>query len=541
MSYQVLYRRYRSQTFGDLVGQGHVVRTLQNAIQQEKIGHAYLFTGPRGTGKTSTARLLAKALNCEKGPAIEPCNVCHACVSITDGASMDVVEMDAASESGVEDVRENIVQAKEYKPAYCRFKVFIIDEVHDLSAKAFDALLKTIEEPPPHAIFILATTEYAKVPPTIRARCQKFEFHRGSLHDLTYRLSTVAQLEGIDVDVAALAAIARMADGGYRDALNLLEQAMLTADGRITLAHVYEQLGLVSDELVDDILLALSEEDVPKLLGRLDDVHRSGRDPRALVEAMTIRLSDLTRSAFGVEIGADTNATLEAALHDLARRLGPERIVRYRAQMAETLRDIREVSLPRLWLEAQLVQMARGPAVAVPTPIAAPIGTSAPRVPEPRPSASSVPAAAPVDTRPRTAGPAPSGPDLEGEPGPEFERVASVWRRAIVKLMEPKAWQSRLALARVLHVGGNRIRIEFSKRVDRDWVMDSPPRQKHVVSTLQSVAPDFALIVEYGVSAARETPSLVEALHEAAVELPLEGDPLEQAAKKVFGEPYETP
>ncbi|MBL8064894.1 MAG: DNA polymerase III subunit gamma/tau, partial [Chthonomonadaceae bacterium] len=237
MSHLALYRRYRSQTFGDLMGQGHVTKTLQNALSQGRIAHSYLFTGPRGTGKTSTARLLAKALNCENGPLPEPCNECQACREITAGNCMDVVEMDAASESGIDDVRESIVEAVDYQPTYCRYRVFIIDEVHDLSAKAFDALLKTIEEPPAHVVFVLATTEYSKVPPTIRSRCQRYEFHRGTIQDLVSRLTYVVEQEKADVDPVALTAIARMSDGGYRDALSLLELVLLTADGRVTIEN----------------------------------------------------------------------------------------------------------------------------------------------------------------------------------------------------------------------------------------------------------------------------------------------------------------
>jgi len=286
VSYLALYRKYRSQTFGDLVGQEQVVRTLQNGIVQGKVAHAFLFTGPRGTGKTSTARLLAKTLNCESGPNAEPCNECPTCRAITEGSCLDVIEMDAASQSGVDEVREKIVNVTEYRPAFCRYKIFIIDEVHDLSSKAFDALLKTIEEPPPHIVFILATTEYNKVPPTIRARCQRYEFHRASLANLIQRLEFVSQSEGVQAEGAALGAIARLADGGYRDALTLLEQAMIVGEGKITLQQVYDQLGLVGEEAVDEILFAVKENDPAKLMALFDEVYRLGRDPSAILDSL---------------------------------------------------------------------------------------------------------------------------------------------------------------------------------------------------------------------------------------------------------------
>ncbi|RYG69307.1 DNA polymerase III subunit gamma/tau, partial [bacterium] len=296
MAYLSLYRKYRSQTFEDLIGQEHVVRTLQNAIRSGRIAQAYLFTGPRGTGKTSSARLLAKCLNCQSfdGPTPTPCNHCEMCVSITGGNALDVLEMDAASESGVDEVRQNIIDSAGIGPMIARYKVYIIDEVHDLSLKAFDALLKTIEEPPAHLVFILATTEAQRVPPTIRSRCQKFEFHRATMKNLTDRLGFVAEGEGVHVDPPALTAIARMADGGFRDALTLLEQAVLVGDGHVTLESVYDQLGLVSEEATDALLDAMRRADIPALMEGLEEIARQGRDPRAIVESMLHRLADLT-------------------------------------------------------------------------------------------------------------------------------------------------------------------------------------------------------------------------------------------------------
>ena len=349
MPYQSLYRKYRSQSFDDLIGQDHVVRTLQSAISRGRIAHAYLFTGPRGTGKTSSARLLAKALNCVHGPTPSPDNTCEICRDITAGTCIDVVEIDAASESGVGDIRETIIETVEYKPVVARFKIFIIDEVHDLSPKAFDALLKTIEEPPDHIVFILATTEFHKVPTTVRSRCQKYDFHRATMADLTGRLRHVAQGEGVVVEPEALAALARMADGGYRDALTLLEQAILTSeDGTVTLAQVYDQLGLVNEETVDAILMATKEGDVPAIMAQLSEVARLGRDPSALLESMMHRLADLTRASYGVSLGPD-DASREASLHETAVRIGRDTVVRLRGAVAGLHDAIpRHLASPRL-------------------------------------------------------------------------------------------------------------------------------------------------------------------------------------------------
>ena len=532
MSYLSLYRKYRSQTFGDLVGQDHVVKTLQNAVTSGRIAHAYLFTGPRGTGKTSSARLLAKALNAEDGPTPTPSDDDPICKLIAEGNCVDVVELDAASEAGVENIREAIVDVVEYRPMMCRYKIFIIDEVHDLSGKAFDALLKTIEEPPPHIIFILATTEYNKVPPTIRSRCQKFEFHRASLQDLVKRLNYVAEQEGIKIEPAAVTAIARMADGGYRDALTLLEQAMVTAEGTITLDHVNDQLGLIAEEVVDSLLLALREGEVPKIIDVLNEVARMGRDPRSVLESMLHRLGDLTRVAYGVDVGASGDATQEASLHETATRLGREKLLYFRSALSEAHKVIRDITLPRLWLESELIRLATEPQAAVaavkPVVETAPIKAVTVAKEEPKKTNGQPVVEAPKPPEPKPPEPEPEPVPVTGDP--EMDRVNKLWREVFDYLSGiSKTMGNKLADARVGTVANQRVYIEFSRQLDYEWVAESPKRMGAVVEALKErLGLDWE--VELGVGK-REA-----ALNEPqAVELPLEGQKLVDAVREIFG------
>lgn len=536
MAHLSLYRKYRSQTFGDLIGQDHVVRTIQNSIKSGRVGHAYLFTGPRGTGKTSTARLLAKALCCESGPTPEPDNTCDICISITAGNCMDVYEMDAASESGVDQVRETIVDVAEYRPTIARYKVFIIDEVHDLSGKAFDALLKTIEEPPPHVVFILATTEYNKVPPTIRSRCQKFEFHRGTVADLSSRLEYVVSKEGLEAEPAALAAIARMADGGYRDALTLLEQAMVTVDGPITLAHVYEQLGLIPEELVDGMLTAVKESDPKKIMQLMEEAWRMGRDPRSVLESMEYRLGDLTRAAYGVDLGT-TDATREASLHETAAKLGKDALLGMRSAIAEAHKAIRDVSLPRLWLEAELIRIGR----TLGAPAAAPVQQAAPParavaetkpVPEPKAAAPKPEPKAAVKPETRTNGEAAAAKEPAPQtPAAPAQKSTDVWtnvRESLGSISKTMAMKLNGTSSRT---EGNVLIVEFEREFEHDWVVDNPKRQAAILEQVRAHAGE-QWTIKYLVSAKGEVSARSE-----AVELSMEGDRLEQAAKNVFGAP----
>ncbi|NLK51426.1 MAG: DNA polymerase III subunit gamma/tau [Syntrophomonadaceae bacterium] len=265
MSYVALYREWRPQNFQNVVGQTHVTRTLLNALQQGRISHAYLFCGPRGTGKTSVAKILAKAVNCSEAQEGEPCNQCVSCRAIVEGSSLDVLEIDAASNRGIDEIRE-LRERVQYAPSGGRFRVYIIDEVHMLTTEAFNALLKTLEEPPSHVIFVLATTEAHKVPATILSRCQRFDFRRITPAELIERLKLVAEHQQIEISEEAIMAIVRAAEGGLRDALSLLDQCIGFATNAITLEEVNQVLGTVSEEFLRQAIDGLAFNESARLM-----------------------------------------------------------------------------------------------------------------------------------------------------------------------------------------------------------------------------------------------------------------------------------
>ncbi len=290
--YQVTARKWRSQTFDEIVGQEHVVRTLKNAIARNRIAHAYLFVGPRGTGKTSTARIFAKALNCENGPTPTPCGKCAACQSIASGTSMDVIEIDGASNNSVDQIRD-LRDDVRYAAAQGKFKVYIIDEVHMLSAAAFNALLKTLEEPPPHVKFVFATTEAHKVLPTIVSRCQRFDLKPIAPELISGHLAHIAQAEGIKIEPAALAAIARLADGGMRDGQSILDQMIAFCGETITEADVLEVYGLASAEQVGALAEAVARGDFSRITALVDEFDANGRDLVRLLTDLQTRVRDV--------------------------------------------------------------------------------------------------------------------------------------------------------------------------------------------------------------------------------------------------------
>ncbi len=535
MAHIALYRKYRSQSFDELIGQDHVIKTLQNALSSGRNHHAYLFTGPRGTGKTSTARLVAKALNCVNGPTATPCGICHICTSIADGNCMDVVEMDAASEAGVDDVRETIVEVVEYKPAVCRFKVFIIDEVHDLSSKAFDALLKTIEEPPSHVVFVLATTELHKVPPTIQSRCQKFSFSRAKLSDLQSRLTFVLNAEGRDFEESAIAAIARLADGGFRDALSLLEQAILTTEGTLTQDHVYEQLGLIREENIDLLILAIKHQDSGKILDIIDDLYRSGREAKAILEAIMRRLSDLTRVAYSRDIGPGVDATIEASMKATAAEIGSTHLLSMRDIIARSMSEMREVTLPKLWLESRLLSYGVVKAVSMSPNISEQKQTI--QTPNVSPQESNV---RPKVDRKTVAVVEHIGENHEPDQAKPNSRIASngtpeetAWEQVIEMISgKSKAAAVRISKTKLSEAKDGVAVVEFERQMDCDWVREKTgllPLLVEEFAKLMGGKWKLNLTVMVQDSPKDELFSMAP-----AVELPLEGQRLNEAIKKEF-------
>jgi DNA polymerase-3 subunit gamma/tau len=355
-----LYRKYRPQDFDEVVGQEAVVRTLRNAIGGGRLRQAYLFAGPRGTGKTSLARILAKSLNCEHGPTAKPDGTCNSCVTIAAGTSLDVIEMDAASQRGIDDVRE-IREHVVLQPVEGRYKVYILDEAHQLTDAAFNALLKLIEEPPPHLVFVFCTTDLAKMLPTVRSRCQTFLFARPRLAELTKVLRRIADGEDIDAPDAALSLIARSARGSFRDAVSTLDQLAAATDGQVTVQSVLQLLGAVEEEALFRLCDLIVDKDTPGLLAFVEELADQGQDLARLVTDLLEHLRHLLLVQHMGEVPDSLPVTPETRdrLRSQANQLGEPEVLRLIDLLAVAVDDARQGGDPRLPLELALVKVTR--------------------------------------------------------------------------------------------------------------------------------------------------------------------------------------
>ncbi len=396
MPAQALYLKYRPQSFDDVQGQDHITHTLKNAMVLNRIAHAYLFTGTRGTGKTSTARILAKAVNC-LDPAVSkrPCNKCVICTAINQERLLDLVEIDAASNTGVDNIRD-LRDKVDFRPNEARFKVYIIDEAHMLSNAAFNALLKTLEEPPPHVIFILATTEVNRVPATISSRCQRFDFKRASLRELMDQLGDIAKKEDMTLEPAALELVARQANGSFRDGTSLLDQLTAYSGDEVTLKHVQVLLGAASREIIYAIVASIAARDVGRGIAALDQAVDAGADPRQVARDVIEYLRGVMLFAVKSETMLNVGEEVKTEMRELAAQMNSEQASRAIRLFSQAALDLRNSASPTLPLEMALVEATLEPTPVVanpaPSPRSAPTrDTSNPFAPSAPSTASSVP------------------------------------------------------------------------------------------------------------------------------------------------------
>jgi len=427
MSYQVIARKWRPQTFVEIVGQQHVTRTLQNAIENDRVAHAYIFSGARGVGKTTTARILAKALNCAKGPTPDPCNECASCREIAAGSSLDVLEIDAASNRGIDQVRE-LRDMVRYAPVGGRYKVIILDEAHMLTAEASNALLKTLEEPPDKVVFLMATTEPEELVETIRSRSQHFHFRALSFAEITEALQAIASKEGLKIEQGAISVMSRTADGSLRDALSLLEQARAYCGATITEAQVRELLGIVPAEVLEELVSAIEDRSADRVLGL---VHRLLAEGQNLQQFCREAISHFRNILVASVCGADSDLISAPAeerpkLARAAAAFSEEDLTRFFQFLLNTEDDLRRKPDPRLHMEMGLLRLVNAARLAPLEEILADLSGSAPARPQtPRASGDAVSPAASVPSKPAPVRSAAEAAPAAGAPVPSTMKTPS--------------------------------------------------------------------------------------------------------------------
>lgn len=474
--YQALYRQWRPQTFAEMVGQEHVARTLQNALEQERLAHAYLFCGPRGTGKTSAAKILARAINCESGPAREPCNACAACLGISAGRVMDVLEIDAASNRGIDDIRE-LREKVRYAPIEVRYKVVIIDEVHMLSQEAFNALLKTLEDPPKRVLFILATTEQHKLPATIVSRCQCLEFHLISIAEIAERLRSVVRSNHRTISEEAVYLVAEEANGGLRDALSLLEQVLAYSPGEVAQEDVLAVLGAVGRDVFHALTEFFLRRDLAAALYLLDDVAVGGKDFHHFTQqAIGYHRDLMVVLACGAEaerlgIGPDWAPRLKKQ----AEALGMDTIGRILAELHILLPEVRWAARPRLLWELALFRLFLSAGEAL--------------YPEPQP----------VDLTPQSP-PAGFLPERERavrvdqDDSRPLHDLTKMWPRVMERVKkESRKTHALLLSGEAVSCDGKTLEVRFEAQIHCE-MMDSPENKKTLQTVLKEVFGSEAVV-----------------------------------------------